>query len=421
MSAQAPLSIRCGEYDRIKLRSPGGISEFLKDVWDHSWRWEALSLRLGFDTRYLRFLEFSAPQIRDLTVENSSRGFGGMHAEYDSITYVLKIFGNPTLRHLSLDGIGLQWNDVGFSRLKYLSLVRIQDGAPDLQQLLEILKIASDLEQLTLHAVEIICSSDKQESDLQPIHLSSLLSLWLEGLPVGSAEHLIRAIWFPQLKSMRVRGRFIEHIENSNSDRNPYHHFLLVLNQILSSSTQGLTLSNEPSSNLLSLDASHWFPGDAGEKTAYLVVEVEDPLSGVQKMADFLTSIRIPVPLTIAANGYNHAFDSTLPPTPSFPAEVLKKLPTVTNISALVLVDALNIMNILGSIRRDEETGRLGWPCPKLKVLDLGGVDGLTSEHREAFLNARYGDGNPLVVDGEAVHRPPMVDLQYFTPYDSDP
>ncbi|KAG8915406.1 hypothetical protein FRC00_004801 [Tulasnella sp. 408] len=394
MSAQAPLSIRCWDYDRMKLRSPGAINDFLKDVWDHSWRWEALSLRLAFDARRLQFLEFSAPQIRDLTVENSSRGFGGMlagyefgemHAESKTLTCVLKILGNPTLRHLSLEGIGLQWNDLGFSRLRYLSLLRIHEGAPSLQKLLEILKMASDLEQLALDAVEIINSSDEQELDMQPIHFSSLLSLRLEDLPAGLAEYLIRAIRFPQLKSMRVRGRFVEHFENSNSDQNPYHHLFLILNPILSSSRRGLILSNETSLNFLSLNARQWAE-TAVEKTASLVVEVEDPLSAVQKVAYFLTSNHILVPLTIAANGYNRAFDATLPPTPSFPAEVLEKLPTVTHISALVLVDALNIMNVLGAIRRDDETGRFGWACPKLEVLDFGAVDGLTSEHREAFL-----------------------------------
>ncbi|KAG8896320.1 hypothetical protein FRC00_006133 [Tulasnella sp. 408] len=278
--------------------------------------------------------------------------------------------------------------------------------------------MASDLEQLTLHAVDIINSSDEQELYMQPIHLSSLLSLWLEDLPAGSTEHLTRAIRFPQLKSMRVRGRFLEHFENSNSDQNPYHHFFLVLIPILSSSTQGLTLSNETSSNLLSLNASHWAE-DAVGTNAYLGVEVDDPLSGVQKMVDFLTSNRILVPLTIAANGYSHGFDTTSPPTPSFPAEVLEKLPIVTGISALVLVDALNIMDFLGSVRRDNETGRFGWACPKLKVLDLSAVDGLTPEHSEDFLAARYGDGNPLVVEGEVVHRPPMVDLQSFTPLET--
>ncbi|KAG8915404.1 hypothetical protein FRC00_004799 [Tulasnella sp. 408] len=416
-SAQSPLSIRCCGYDRIKLPSTGSTIEFLKDVWDHSWRWKALSLRLEFDSKYLQFLEFSAPQIRDLTVENvqrrcrciSGHGHGEMHAGSEPRTYVLKVFGNPTLRHLSLDGIGLQWNDLGFS-LKYLSLRKIKEGAPSLQKLLEILKMASGLEALTVHTVQIIDSSDEHELDLQPIHLSSLLSLWLEGLPSGSAERLIRAIWSPQLKTIRVWGRFLEHFENCNSDQNPFHHFFRVLIPILSSFTQGLTLSNDASYNVLCLYPNHWpWPENAAEKAAKVVVEVEDPLSAVPKMVDFLTSNRILVPLTIAANGYSH----TLPPTSSFRAEVLEKLPTATNISALVLVDSLNIMNILGSIRRDEETGRLGWACPELKVLDFSGVDGLTSEHREAFLDARYGDGNPLVVEGEVVHRPPMVDLQY--------
>ncbi|KIO15391.1 hypothetical protein M407DRAFT_35043 [Tulasnella calospora MUT 4182] len=135
-------------------------------------------------------------------------------------------------------------------------------------------------------------------------------------------------------------------------------------------------------------------------------------------MVHFLTSNRIVVPLTIAANGYNDAVDAPPPPTPSFPAEVLGKLPMVIDISAVVLADALNILTFLGSIRRDEETGRLGWACPKLKVLDFRRVEGLQPQHRQAFADARYGDGNPLLVEGEVVHRPPMVDITQLPDWD---
>ncbi|KIO21255.1 hypothetical protein M407DRAFT_29133 [Tulasnella calospora MUT 4182] len=131
-------------------------------------------------------------------------------------------------------------------------------------------------------------------------------------------------------------------------------------------------------------------------------------------MVHFLTSNRIVVPLTVAANGYNDAVDTPPPPTPSFPAEVLGKLPMVIHISAVVLADALNILTFLGSIRRDEETGRLGWACPKLIVLDFGRVEGLKAQHRQAFSDARYSDGIPLLVEGEVVHRPPRVDFAHW-------
>ncbi|KIO15376.1 hypothetical protein M407DRAFT_35061, partial [Tulasnella calospora MUT 4182] len=294
MSAQAPLSIRCSQYDPIETRSPANMDEFLKDVWDHSWRWEALSLHLGFRERHLYLLDLTAPQIRDLTIENYSIEFEGIFEEYRP-TCVLKIFGKPALRKLSLDGIGLQWNDLDLSHLKSLSLTRIQEGAPSLKKLMETLKIASGLERLTLHGVDIINSSEEQEMNPQPIHLTSLLSLWIDELPSGLADYLIRAIRFPQLKSMRVHKLFLKHLENPNSDQNPYHHFFLVLIPILSSSEEGLTLSNEISLNVVSLntEAVLTLDGNVAEKAANLGVEAEDPLSAVQKMVHFLTSNRI--------------------------------------------------------------------------------------------------------------------------------
>ncbi|KIO23292.1 hypothetical protein M407DRAFT_27212 [Tulasnella calospora MUT 4182] len=419
MSAQAPLSIRCSQYDRIETRPSANIDEFLKDVWDHSWRWEALSLHLGLGPRQL---ECTAPQIRDLSIENISHELEGIPGEYRPPKCVFNILGKPTLRKLSLDGIGLQWNDLDLSHVKSLSLISIQEGAPSLESLMETLKIASGLEQLTLDRVDIINSSEGREMNPQPIHLTSLLSLSLEALPSGLADYLIRVIRSPQLKSMLVHKLYLKHLENSNSNQNPYHHFFLVLIPILFSSAECLTLSYEKSLNLLSLDTGHWAvhgqrpDGDIVEKTANLGVEVEDPLSAVQIMVNFLTSNHIVTPLTIAANGQWDALHATSPTTPSFPAEVLGKLPTVTSISAAVLVDALNIISLLGSIQRDEETGRSGWACPKLKVLDFERVEGLTPAHCQAFLDARYGDGNPLLVEGEVVHRPPMVEFKH-SPY----
>ncbi|KIO19611.1 hypothetical protein M407DRAFT_30763 [Tulasnella calospora MUT 4182] len=421
MSARAPLSIRCSEYDWVEMGSTANIDEFLKAVWDHSWRWEALSLHLGLSETHLYFLEFTVPQIRDVTMENLSCQFEEFFGEHRPVTCVLKIFGNPILRRLSLDGIGLQWNDLGLSHLKSLSLFRVQEGAPSLEKLVEILKMASGLEQLALDGVDIINSGEQQEMNPQPIHLTSLLSLWLDKLPSGLADYLAWVIRSPQLKTMHVHELFLEHFENSNSDQNPYHHLFLVLIPILSSSAKSLTLSNETSSNFLSLDTDHWAvprpEGDTtrAEKTVNVGVRFEDPLSAVQKMVNFLTSNCIVIPLTISANGYNDVVDDTTPPpTPSFPAEVLGKLPMVINIFAVVLVDALKIITFLGSIRQDEETGRLGWACPKLKVLDFRRVEGLTHEHCQAFLGARYGDGNPLLVEGEVVHRPPMLEFKHL-------
>ncbi|KAG8924326.1 hypothetical protein FRC01_011658 [Tulasnella sp. 417] len=416
MSAQAPLSIRCSEYERIETPSPPTMDEFLRAIWENSWRWESLSLHFQIGTRQLYFLEFTAPQLRDLTIENGDRELGGLFGEYEPGICILKILGNPTLRNLSLNGIGLQWNNLNLPQLRMLSLTNVEEGAPSLEKLMETLKMASGLEHLALHGVDIVSSVEGEELNPQPIHLTSLLSLWLDKLPKGLAHQLIRVIRSPQLKSMRVCGLFPEHLENSTSDQNPYHHFFQVLIPVLSSSAKGLTLSNEPFSSTMYLNTDNWtmpwlanFP--AG-RTADLGVQIEDPISATPKMVNFITSNRIVVPLTVVANASDDGFGATSSTTSCFLAEVLGKLPMVTKISTQTLADALNILIFLGSIRRDEETGRWGWACPQLKVLNFGGIDGLAHEHYQSFLDARYSDGSPLLIEGEVVHRPPMVEYE---------
>ncbi|KAG8911465.1 hypothetical protein FRC00_006442 [Tulasnella sp. 408] len=339
-----------------------------------------------------------------------------MFGESGLINHVIKIFGNPAPRNLSLDGMGLHWNGLNLSHLRLLSLIKVKEGAPSFEKLMELLQVASGLEQLTLHAVDIVCSTEEREGNTQPIHLTSIFSIWLDELPEGLADHLIRVVRAPRLTSIRVRGLSVEQLENSNSDQNPYHHFFQVLVPILSSSTKGLTLSNGTFSNGIYLNTDHWaMPWPAGDvvgKTADFGIVVEDPLSSMQQMVNFLTSNRILVPLTIVAHGFDYALNA-ISLTPTFPAEALGKLPMVTKISAAVLDDALNIMTYLGTILRDEEAGRLGWACPRLKDLDFSAVEGLTPEYTQAFLDARYGDGNPLLVDGEILDRPLMVEFAY--------
>ncbi|KAG8924327.1 hypothetical protein FRC01_011659 [Tulasnella sp. 417] len=419
MSAQAPLSIRCSQYDQIETPLHANMDEFLKAVWEHSWRWEALSLHFGLGARQLlQFLEFTAPQIRDLTMENSSRGSKGLFGGRQTGTNVIKLSGMPALVNLSLDGIGIQWNDLDFSKLRSLLLTRVKEGAPSLKTLTTILNMASSLEQLTLEAVDIIHSTEEQESNLQPIHLAYLRSLWLQELPSGMVDPLLSVIRSPQLKSVYIHGLSAKYFGNWNWDQNPYRHLFQVLIPTLSTSS-GLNLSFEIFLSLISLSTDGSAlprPTDnatATEKTAALRVDIEEPVSAVKNMVNFLTSNGIAPPLRIAINERYATLGGPPPTTSSFPVEVLGKLPTVTKISAGALADALNIMAFLGSTRRDEETGRLGWPCPKLEVLNLGGVAGLMPEDYQRLLNARYGNGDPQLIEGEIVWRPRRVQIEH--------
>ncbi|KIO19100.1 hypothetical protein M407DRAFT_246283, partial [Tulasnella calospora MUT 4182] len=127
-------------------------------------------------------------------------------------------------------------------------------------------------------------------------------------------------------------------------------------------------------------------------------------------MVKFLTAHCIYSHLTVIANG-----QCTTPFVPSqttsyFPEEVLAELPgTVTKITASVLADVVNILTFLEPIRWDTRTGRFGWACPQLEVLEFRTVQGPTPGQVQRFLDGRYGDGIPLLLDGQVVPRPPRV------------
>ncbi|KAG8901853.1 hypothetical protein FRC01_009733 [Tulasnella sp. 417] len=414
MSAEAPLTIRCSEHYPTIFRTPGTKEEFLQAVMEHSGRWKALSLKLLFDDGCPPFLEFSAPQLRDLTISNLQvfgRGF-------DHARHVFKISGNPSLRNLTLTGTSLQWDGVNFSHLKSLSLNIIQQGTPSLEQLAETLRMTSDLEELALYRVNTISLDKAQQLESRLIHLNALITLAMIGLPAGVADYLIGILRLPRLERSHVYGLLPEHLENPESDQNPYHHFFRVITPTYATRTPiMLTFCNEISFRAVSLEPLLFWnspPNDPGLDTASFGVEAENSVQVVRSMVEFLKSQHIDHPLTMLANGRSLGPASSWSHTTSyFPADVLGKLPTVRRISAAVRADALNILSFLGSVRRDEETRQLGWPCPQLEVLALQGVEGLTDNHFQSFLDARYGDGEPLLVEGEVVPRPRRVEFEH--------
>lgn len=407
MSGQAPLSIRCLEPHQIPSRSESvAMEDFLRAIWKHSGRWKTVSLRFDCNTSRLQFLEFEAPQLRDLNL-NISRSES-----------TIKISGHPSLRNLSLQMTGLsQWNDLDLSRLRSLSLNRIREGAPSVEKLIETLKVAPSLRRLSLYRTKIVSSNEEQHLEPQVIHLPALLTLRLYELPTGLTDYLITNIRTPHLKSFCVRGLYPKHLDNPTSDQNPYHHFFQVLIPELTAANTGLTISNEVSCRAVYSqvdNSSAELCSDAVEGSADFGFRAEDSLEAVRQMVRFITSIGIAVPITILATGSVPYIDVKYSTIPSFPVEVLGNLPTVTKISASGLADALNILGFLGSIRRDEETGQLGWACPQLQLLQFSRVNDLTSEPCKAFFDARYGDGNPLLLaEGEIVQRPPRVTIEY--------
>ncbi|KAG8901854.1 hypothetical protein FRC01_009732 [Tulasnella sp. 417] len=416
MSAEAPLTIPCSEQYPTKFRAPGTREEFLRAVWEHSGRWKALSLRLLLDERCSPFLEFSAPQLRDLDITNLQ----ALEGVFDHTRHVFKISGNPALRNLSLTGTSLQWDSVNLFHLKSLSLSMIKQGTPSLQHLTEALRMTSGLEELSLYRVDTINLDKSQQSESQPIHLNALTILTINDLPRGVADHLIRILRLPRLKRSSVYWLLPKHFENPGSDQNPYHHFFrVIIPTFTTRSPITLGLYNEISSRAVLLQPVLFWntpPNDPGWDTANFGVVAKNPVQAVQSMVEFLKSQRIDHPLTVTVMASGRALgpaSSWSHTTSYFPAEVLGKLPTVTRISAAVRADALNILSFLGSVRRDEETGRLGWACTQLEVLALQGVEGLIDGHFQTFLDARYGDGEPLLFEGEIVPRPRRVEFEH--------
>ncbi|KAG9043521.1 hypothetical protein FS837_009418 [Tulasnella sp. UAMH 9824] len=279
MSAQAPLMMRCCDSIRIMNKIPGTIEDFLKAVWEHSERWKALSLEVRLDEVCLPSLEFPAPQLRDLDIVNRQPQFGGSLAP---TPYVFNVSGNPSLRILSLTGTSLQWDGIDFSRLKSLSLSNIQQGAPSLEKLVETLRMASGLEELSLRGVNTV-SSKAQPLESQPVHLNVLITLSMDEMPSGSADYLITRIRSPRLRITHVHGLLLKHFGNSSSDQNPYHHFFRVI--VPSMAARSLELCNEVLSKIVCLRPEFVWVSQPGFPvgSASFGVEAENPVRGVQQ------------------------------------------------------------------------------------------------------------------------------------------
>ncbi|KAG8949077.1 hypothetical protein FRC00_008281 [Tulasnella sp. 408] len=257
MSAQAPLMIRCLQSYPTIIKAPGTKEEFLSAVWEHSERWKALSLSLPLNERCLPSPEFPAPQLRDLNVKFDRFDF--LYSR--KITpYVFKISGNPSLRNLSLTKAGLHWDGIDLSHLKSLSLNSIEQGAPSLEKLVETLRMASYLETLCLRQVNTVSLDEEQRLDLQPIHLNSLASLYIADMPTGLADYLVTIIRTPQLKTSHVHGLLLKHLENPDSDQNPYRHFFRVIIPTLAvRRSRDLALCNDLLSKVVSLEPDSEF------------------------------------------------------------------------------------------------------------------------------------------------------------------
>ncbi|KAG8891357.1 hypothetical protein FRC00_013812 [Tulasnella sp. 408] len=276
MSAQAPLMIRCSGLDGGRLKEPGTTEEFLNAVREHSERWKALSLDLQFDGRRLPSLEFPAPQLRNLHITNRSDPYG---TSPDFIPPAIKISGNPSLRNLALTKTSLQWDGIDFSRLKSLSLNGIQQGPPSLENLLETLMMASCLESLSLRKVNTVSLTKVPQLESQPIDLNSLITLSIDEMPRGLADYLITRIRAPRLKTSNVHGLFLKHLENPNSDQNPYHHFFRVIMPTLA--VQGsinLALNNDIFSKAVSLGLP--LSADGAIRAPSFGMEAESPIRG---------------------------------------------------------------------------------------------------------------------------------------------
>lgn len=124
-----------------------------------------------------------------------------VHIRTDGPPRLTEIFGGDLkrLRHLSLHGLALRWNDCPLSHLRTLRLCRLEELSPSVDELFGILRGCPDLLELELEQVgrtsEILTTASTRQT---LIHLPALHSLVISELRLHYLHDILAAVQLPE-------------------------------------------------------------------------------------------------------------------------------------------------------------------------------------------------------------------------------
>lgn len=420
-SGKAQLDLYGYWLDRERGSTPGASvaqNTFLNVITTHSQRWRSLKLQLSISTPYF-MAEAAAPQLEYLSLAMLNRRWTG--------TKAVNLFnGRPTprLRHLSLEGVPIQWNTLSSPNLSTLNVRNIVKLGPSLSELFTALSRCSSLTGLSIISISGL---EDTEFEGDPVELPRLRTLTIEWLPVPTVHQIMETLKIPIDCQARFRLRVRDNPITSLFPPDTFHLFqrsVIDASQIIVSFSVIQNVSNTvrlKSNGLWSLDLTldgaqaagdflAWFSSPEVASTGAVDIPVRLELIGDEPRVDLFcrplssfNSIRritlrhafrpsspsaVLRYLTIAAEHDQHGLSFPFPgleelhvenPTRSLLHDISTMITNRYTLSSVFGASAPLQRIILGKGHAGGEVGSLGkfWPSPLSGLLDIVDSSGI--------------------------------------------
>lgn len=406
LSRDSLIDVTC-ENDSVYLHPEDGCEDplkaFLRLVIPESRRWRSFFVsgpRVTEDV--LECLQRQAPALTSLTAKLRP---------YPPSPAITIPATNTSLRHLDLAGISVAWDASRLANLTSLSLLNILI-TPPIPALMSVLQASPQLVSLSLVSVGIMSQTYLDEDAAtvdggSAISLPGLSQLKLWSMAPSLQHHLISSIIAPSLTSLVISSKSYRHLQRE-SPVSLFHLF----SKAIDSSTH-IWVYHAVASDL-SITAGNQTENQwpAPPDNAPINILITGPISPEETMevAAFIQAACKPTTkIQFSIVGYLDDEDEEAPPDVDtvFPVAALGLLSSLDHLAVDTLGDAVNVLTYLSN-------GLSGWPCNKLRSLDLAAVQGLQQENVDMFELGRYG---PDLEDGV---RPPRLD-RLLLPHVLDP
>ncbi|KAG8933889.1 hypothetical protein FRC01_006503 [Tulasnella sp. 417] len=297
----------------------------------------------------------------------------------------------PNLQILHLTGVPLNWDAMGFPKLRVVKLERVTRMGPSLDQLFHLILSAPQLEELMLQKVVIqpsenaVYDMDPETTshpyisapNLQTLRLSEMemeVEAWILCSLRPTAYRLVAIDFLPTL----VLQTHISHLHSCLTDTFSYGLGLTieVKHQTISIHTAGMPEEPEETST--------------GARGLELQFGCTDPAEDLERVSSFFAGRHIPltIEITTAATKFEDHLSSLQ----------LHKLSYLQTLRIAYPIDPNPLLHVLEQPLGPRQN--LWWPCPMLSTLEIGShgytpEPNLVEEDTEdivEFLRRRWGD-----------------------------
>lgn len=360
-------------------------------VRQHSDRWRSLTIIATGDTPLDDVKQLCiapTPRMEDLTI----RVKDPLPTEYFAFP------GSNPFRNVHLQNAQIPWQSSRLSSLSSLRLIEIHSRLPTLGQFLTMISSSPQLETLVVDrwwdANEQAISPESHPTDranISHITLPFLIHLSIGDVPY--APVLLAVLHAASLGTFHVAH---VHTTEFEGDRAP----LVRLARPPLHAAQRLTIRIHRFGECLEI----WILSEAltydeawsdfGERPGLFISLLSEPAGEepILAVAKSLNYINITTPIDLDVTGLEREDDQgDILRIPPFPVAALDNLPTIESIRCASYSKAVEIIEYLSKPSIANGLGS-GWPCPRLRTLDLRGVSGLRREDltplKETRLNA---------------------------------